>query len=565
MTTVKYVPKKPPSRCWAKDTATTAPLYAPAVEPLDFEKLVEKMQEELRGHPNTIEALRWAKQWLNQERAPVTVSGCPVSKFEPHELAQMTTNALIRPTTGFTGNTHAYPTIEWKKDAYRKRVINNTFGENASRITASYTRPVHRIAPVTRMIARLCSRGRRFAASRDFKSFYHQFMVKANRFTFTAKDGRAYSLLRMAMGHTDAAMVAHATTTAIVQLAIQRASALYPTATFAYDVIIDDASWSSCNEEACREVERQFDAICSDFNVTIGSKTPTSGLLAHRGVIVDLRAQSVKLRQSFIDKHKTRRDLLSRSPTFARCRSALGTLVYYATISPTIREQIPDLLRIVARVARTTTKQAIAAASERLVTAMDVMVQNHEWHTTDVDATPFGGYVFSDATPTSWGGIYVDLLGEVTFAKGRFENPMKIHLAEATAMIQTTKQLVPKTSYQRKILFATDNTTWLHTIPKMWSTNDELQDRRLEFHRLLRDLGVTAWVFFVPSAAMPADELSRDNDIDREKLQQAVRLAQATWGEICGSEESEMEGDGGGEGFRRERAPLKGKTQLKGS
>jgi hypothetical protein len=246
-----------------------------------------------------------------------------------------------------------------------------------------------------------------------------------------------------------AAMVAHATTTAIVQLAIQRASAEYPTATFAYDVIIDDASWSSCNEEACREVERQFDAICSDFNVTIGSKTPTSGLLVHRGVIVDLQAQSVKLRQSFIDKHKARRDLLSRTPTFARCRSALGTLVYYATISPTIREQIPELLRIVARVARTTTKQAIAAASERLVTAVDVMVQNHEWHTTDVDATPFGGYVFSDATPTSWGSIYVDLLGEVTFAKGRFENPMKIHLAEATAMIQTTKQLVPKTSYQR--------------------------------------------------------------------------------------------------------------------
>jgi hypothetical protein len=60
----------------------------------------------------------------------------------------------------------------------------------------------------------------------------------------------------------------------------------------------------------------------------------------------------------------------------------------------------------------------------------------------------------------------------------------------------------------------------------MWTTNDELQDRRLEFHRLLRVLGVTAWVFFVPSAAMPADELSRDNDIDRAKLQQAVRLAQ---------------------------------------
>jgi hypothetical protein len=405
-------------------------------------------------------------------------------------------------------NTNAYGTAELKDSGWRKRTINNTYGENTlSRNAADGpSRPPHRVAPIHIMIKRMTRH--RFGAGRDMKSFYNQFAVKPDRFTFDTAKGQSLSLTRMAMGHVDAALIAHTTCLAILLLAIQRALMTHK-GSVAYDVIIDDACFTASTRELCVAIETHFDTICTEYNFTVGRKNATASIISHRGVDIDLNTRNITARKAFIDKHAARLPILRKSPTAARCRSAVGTLVYHATMSPAVRNTIPMLLKAVASLMRETTSTNLKAVGTILADAYTEMLRNDPWTVTDVSHEQYSGYVIADATPTAFGGIFVDIMGHEACIKGRFVEELPIHLAEAFATIATTQALVPTAHYVRKIIFATDNMAWFHTATKPWSMNEEMDAARREFASTLLQRNVLPTMMYIASASMPADEVSR--------------------------------------------------------
>lgn len=424
---------------------------------------------------------------------------------------QLVANQLIRPCQPSRANTHAYGTHEVKKGASRLRNIMNTFGENS----LPSTRPPHRITPVPTMIRRFMNK--QFSSSRDFKSFFHQFLVRPDRFTFDTSEG-PHTLLRMPMGHQDAATIAHLTSLVVVTLAIQFAGA---SDAAVYDVIIDDVTWATDDRVSCDLVGSHFDKLCEQFLFTIGTRAATSTVAEHRGVIVDQTAKSATLRPAFVTKHQERLSVVTPRPTAARLRSMCGTLVYYSYTTGYLVSQMPAILRATVSMTRASTSTSLSEAASLILPAYQLMLQNAPFSPTR--APPIGGFLFSDATPTSYAAIYVNSHGDITYTKGRFEAVTDISSAEAFATI-AGMVLVPRFDDPRgiTIVFGIDNQGWLYGAQRPWLMSP-LHGFAMTFRDQCLRKNITPSFTYTPTHLQPADDTVRDRGTHAHRVLAAIQ------------------------------------------
>jgi hypothetical protein len=488
-------------------------------------------------------ALEWSSTWLNLPRSATVVSDLPSTPYSDEDIDALCAAAIAEPDRIHSANTLVYPTGELKRGALRRRHIANTFSENAT--GGLGLRPPHRVTPMQRMLRRFA---KKFVATRDFKSYYHQFTVRPGRFTFVTKAGAGYTLTRMPMGHTDAAFVAHMTTLALVQLAITRARA----STTVYDVIIDDVAFGADTEDELRRVLKEFDHACETMCVTVGSSTDPSKTLDHRGIIADTDTGDVSFRQQFIDKHTSRRATLRQKTTAARLASIAGTIVYAAQLRHDLAERVPHILRTVAQVARLDTRAHRDIALAAILPVYDTLLTNPKWRlpvTTDVQ----GGYLFTDATPRNYGAIYVDPNGHVTTIHGDFRQwtsdpTVEIGAAEAIATIEGMRRLLQPSSLVRSLFVNVDNQAWWHVLQKLWVMS-HLHQYKVLFDAECERLRIRPVLVWIPTAIMPADHPARLRSVPEGAVDTAIAYVDRAVSQGRGAT---TDGGAGGIGRRHE-------------
>ena len=518
---MSYVPKRPSAACWRTTfNQPDAPLYAPAVAPNSFDSFVEFAKPYISD--TDLSHLRWAQAWLQKSCTPTAVENLPASPYTRPHLETLQTNGIVSPTDSATPNTHCYPVAEFKHGAERLRHIANTYGENAG---TPDRRPPHRLFDWRDRVRLFKGK---FAAPRDFKSFFHQFVVRRGRFVFKTRDGKCFTLDRMPMGHRDSAVIAHMTSLAILHCAI--AIAGYETVT---DVIIDDVAFACDTAEQTAAVARAFDDICARFNFTIGSRSEPATCIDHRGINVDLQTLRATMRPAFATKVADRWDIATTRPTPARCRSLAGSIVYYAMTSTRHLSAVPDVLRATTKLICHDSEAGRAQCIAVMRPLIEAIKSNSPFEIADAPPTD-AGYLFTDATPTHWGALYIDRHGNATFERGDFRTYVGhaangiIAACEAAATIEGLRALVPRQHVMTGIKIGVDNTNWFYAATDRWSMS-WLHEYATLFKSECAQRNLAPMMYWLPSAEQAADSVVREgapHDATTEIATQ--RLAEGT-------------------------------------
>ena len=324
------------------------------------------------------------------------------------------------------------------------------------------------------------------------------------------------------MGHKNAAACAHTVTKAVTRLALHTAG-IHPSQVN-YDIIIDDVLFLSDSEEFLAKVAARFDDICHEFGITIGDKTSVSNNVTHRGVIWNLRDKTQCLKSAFVEKTLTRSLLfleninkVTSSVSLSRFESLVGSYCYAAQIIDI--STIPDVLKDFS-----TSLTSDTLRPNAVTVTLKILMENIPRQTRPCSTTPKAGFLFSDATPTTWAAIYVDQYGNVSTLKGHFEPALPIATAEAIACIYGFN-LVPLFRIPHTIEVVTDNTVWMFTMSKRWSRFPDMEHIRARMISLAREKNFFPIPKYIHTDDNPADELTRRKELNFDKLQWAFDCA----------------------------------------
>ena len=495
-----------------------AELYAPAVPTLQYQLLSRLLTSNIPNDPICSD-FAYTIQFLTD---PALHGGEPTSKFAepksallPDEQAALLSASLAEPYTGphTTATVRAFMRREMKKLKFRRRTIFHTIcANNTGRM------PAHRLMQVRsyHILFAMTSR-KKFAAGRDFKSFYHQFEFDPRvREILRYRHGDAlFQLTRAAMGHKGSAAAAHTTSKAIVLLSLFRAGKT--PAQVHYDIIIDDVLFMSDSMDDLEAVCSAFDEICAEIRATIGSRTDPDTVITHRGVEFDFERCLRRVKPATILKLQARYDYFCRSPTLPRLRSILGAVMFCRTV---MCIDVGDLLRAVIKAEISNTLPDRLVYEEVIQRAL-----RNDWiANTSVDTMPYGGTVVTDATLERWAAIFVDQHGDVTSSSGRVE-PAPIHVSEALATLHAV-ELLPTFDVPHKVEFLTDNTVWLYSMHRSYARCAELQSIRSDFMERLRVRNIFPVLAYIASSDNPADNPSREREVDSGLLQRARSVAE---------------------------------------
>ena len=159
---------------------------------------------------------------------------------------------------------------------------------------------------------------------------------------------------------------------------------------------------------------------------------------------------------------------------------------------------------------------------------------------TKYDDVPFVGAIVADATPVSYGGVYVDQHGNVQHASGKFEPGQfaSVNEAEAWATILTLK-LVPARSQWGRLEVFTDNQVWCGALGANWTKAQRIDKLRLELSRELVAKKLVAGNTWVCSEGNPTDGISRQRNWTPEGTVKLRRLlGQQQWPALASSRRS---------------------------
>lgn len=495
-----------------------AELYAPAVAPLHHHLLSELLITNI-PHDPMCNDFRYVTLFLSDPEFhggnPPTPVHEPKSALLPDEQKALVNASLSEPYSGPStfSTVRAFMRREMKKDKFRRRTIFHTICANdTGRMPAPRLMQVRSYHILFSMTGR-----KKFGAGRDFKSFYHQFEFDPKvREILRYRYGDAlFQLTRAAMGHKASAAAAHTTSKAIVLLALHRARKT--PSDVHYDIIIDDVLFMSDSLEDLTAVCTAFDEICSEIHATIGTFSPPTTLLTHRGVEFDFEKRLRRVKTSTIDRLRARFEYFSRSPTLPRLRSIIGAVMFCRTI---MCIDVGDFLR--AAIRAELTSQVPDPTIYR--TTIDLVLANDWVHNVTTDTLPYGGTVVTDATLTHWAAIFVDQQGEVITSTGVVpEGP--IHVSEALATLYALDSL-PSFDVPHRVEFVTDNTVWLFSMHRSYARCDELQPIRSEFLGRLRLKNIFPVLAYIASADNPADNPSRGIEVDVGQLRRARSVAE---------------------------------------
>ena len=445
----------------------------------------------------------------------------PSSDLSQSDVDQLVANGLIRPIGASARATvRAVTKKELKRGEWRRRSLFHTHAANDGAHTfAKSMMRVNSIETLKRM-----ARRNAFGATRDFKSFFHQLLLALEvgaRYVIRVGD-KCYALTRAAMGHKASAAAAHSITRAIARLAAADDAE--------YGVIIDDVAFFATAEERVRRAVARFDAICEKMRLTIGSATEPATAVSHRGIDFDLTANRVRVRESTASRTRDRVEIYQRKPTLARARSLLGAAVAAAQVVA-----IP-VCTLMHRVARYLNGGPVADMCD----LADLLLHDAPNLPTKYDDVPFVGAIVADATPVSYGGVYVDQHGNVQHASGKFEPGQfaSVNEAEAWATILTLK-LVPARSQWGRLEVFTDNQVWCGALGANWTKAQRIDKLRLELSRELVAKKLVAGNTWVCSEENPTDGISRQRNWTPEDTVKLRRLlGQQQWPALASSRRS---------------------------
>jgi len=430
-------------------------------------------------------------EWLtvpeHHDPAPVDV---PDSVMSDADAKQMTTNGIARPVEPRPVTVRAIMRKEMKRSEWRKRPLMHTHAGNDGAHT--FAKSMMRVNSVETL--KRIARRNKYGATRDFKSFFHQLRLAlevSDRYVFRV-NGQHYALTRAAMGHKASAAAAHSITRAVARLAARGEAE--------YDVIIDDVAFFSNDKALLSRVMDRFDSICADIGLTIGSKTDPDTVVSHRGIEFDLTTQRVRVRDTTCQRTRDRIAIYQAKPTPARARSLLGAAVAAAQVIP-----LP-ICCLMHRVASYIHGGPVAEMYE----LSDLLLHDAPNYPTAYDDLPYAGAIVADATPTSYGGVYVDQHGNVDYTVGNFAPGQFASVNEAEAWATTlTLELVPPRRLWARIDVFTDNQVWCSVIGRDWARAERVDVIRQEFLRRMTAKRLVATNSWVATRDNPADNISR--------------------------------------------------------
>jgi len=397
-----------------------------------------------------------------------------------------------------------YPTVfafftrEVKKGEPRLRTIFHTLIDNVCSPRAR--KGLMKVASINLLSSRV--RGTRYASSRDFKSYYHQFpwgFAVSQMLRFKTTKDKMFYITRAAMGHKNSAAAAHTTTKLIIMLALEKAETTAKIVR--YDFIIDDVLFMSSDLAAMDAVLNAFDNICAQFDVTLGSCCPPTAQITFRGIDFDLDSQTMKIKEAFIGKFNERQTLFLQRPTIERAKSMAGMIAYAAQIIDI--HSFGMAIRAAAKIIRTGQLDTTG-----FVDAIREVLQNVARPLDFNEQIPFAGIVCTDATPTAWATIYVNPFGDVESDRGEFSEATPIHVAEARASLLGLK-LVPRFEQDHKIIVVTDNQSWLFAANTKKAQDASFDQIKRLFWETLRTKRCIPEMCYINTKSNPADGLSR--------------------------------------------------------
>ncbi|MDQ7008432.1 MAG: hypothetical protein Q9Q40_14515 [Acidobacteriota bacterium] len=498
---------------WKAPENKDAPVYAPKVLPLDVEAIITVAVNRMGEADTTVTQLRAVRQWLNDPTLHKVASvHVGESEVKDEQLSVIREAGLLREVAPRAATTKLRFTCEVKKGAPRNRTLMHTHaGNDAAHVFHPSMMRVNSMNTLKRM-----ARRNKVGATRDFKSFYHQLrMSEAVGEKYVVKVGdKYYALTRAAMGHKSSAPAAHSITRALAIMAARGEAE--------WDVIIDDVAFFAKDEPTLQRVLARFDELCATASVTVGTATPPSTQVEHRGIVMDMVAHTVRIRESTVTRIKSRVEWYKAAPTIARAKSLAGAAIAAGQV---VQIPVRAIMRSVAQYVNT----GVPADFSALHQLADQTVPNApDKH----DPVPFVGTIVADATLTSYGGVYVDPYGQVwtasgTFAPGQFTSVAE---AEAAATIYTAR-LLPQRRMWSKVDIFTDNMVWYATQQRRWAKSDTMEPYRVAMAELLASKRITADCFWVASADNPTDGISRQRtwlEDDTTKLKELLLAQRAS-------------------------------------
>jgi hypothetical protein len=510
---------------WPKDKSTgKIPLYAPSVLPLLISSLFQHTLQQLGRHDQVVSDLEFVLRFLGNTESHTRITKTPVqkSKLDSHAIATLRNIGIIEETqTDLPSTTVAFLVKEKRKGTLRHRTIFHTIVDN----NTGPKEGTMKVAPIEMLGTRL--RACRFAATRDFKSFFHQLSFTppvADFFIFNVGNQK-FKLLRAAMGHKNSPAAATAVTKSLTILAINGARDTFPSFEFEvkYDIIIDDVLFASQSKEVLQHVLKAFDSICDQFRVTIGSKTDPNETVTHRGIMFNLNSKTQSLKSEFIEKFKERTGNYNTRPNNDKARSLLGMISYAAQVI-----HVPKISEAYRNFIGTIFTQKISGQEFHCV--QKDIIQNVPRPLPTSPGTPSAGTICSDATPLKIAAMYIDQHGNINTSTDALTEETPIHIAEAMATLLSLK-LLPKYSITHSITVISDNLTWLYTVRKTGRiTTPQLEHIRNCFTQSMLELNLVPIFQYITSAQNPTDALSRHSENlswTSEQVNRMIDTAQA--------------------------------------
>eukprot|EP00760_Papus_ankaliazontas_P017258 PhM_4_TR1708/c0_g1_i3/m.34427 len=306
------------------------------------------------------------------------------------------------------------------------------------------------------------------------------------------------------MGHKWFVFVAHTITSVL---------AWVRTANVQSDIIIDNVLFCGDRTQvALANVE--FRNRCALVGATIGDMEEGT-IIPHRGVVLNFADKSVGLKPSWIAKFEERvKATFERSPSAAQLYSLGGMLAWARSVLGESPESDYALWRHLATAARNfdnspnkqlpwppVARSELQRYAEWLSTQPVQQVrQEAMWKTLVVtDAA-------KDSAGASWGGIIVT--DTIQLHSGKFiNNSASIVHYELAAVAETLARGWER--LRNDVVLVTDNTAVQHILSKGRSSAKTLHNLARQILRPLHHAGRAVLPLWVPSAANPADGISR--------------------------------------------------------
>jgi hypothetical protein len=485
--------------------------HAPNVGPVIFAVLFAAATWYLREHLRVVFHILADTSWY--DFPPCT--DVPRSRLAKTDAEVLVMLSYLVP---FAGPIHAWAHLFKVPEALKERwriitdtLVCNAFARDAPKVRFT---PIHKLL---QLVYRF-----RYALDVDIKAAFYHVRMHANLHKyFVVRIGEVfYSFVAGAMGYKN--MVYVMQVILLVLLSVVDRSKVH---TEAY---IDNGQLLACKKGHLKKARSKLIKLAGAANVTWGSISTISTKSTYRGIEFDFRSKTVRISPKFVDKFATRFATVNEGTTFERWVSLTGMVVYGLQILQAPLGMCFHVFKWMAtQTARRTHDSAYCvmwatARAEFKAAAALILANKPIRPRCNVSGSP--PVLVCDACLTGVGGVLVlPDRGEVHLASGdwrEMELPFlparSINELEALAILFSLYLFERYLFPGGGIVIFTDNTAVEQSLRAMRSRSFQLNARIQEIVTFFAALSIVFDVFRVPTAANPADGLSRGEAFDAE-------------------------------------------------